>query len=84
MKKNQIFIKCGTEYKEMTKELLEACNLAGEIEKKFEKCGASKQARREGRPTDNKHAAYSVARVEQNFVFLTLLYSKTEKTRRDA
>lgn len=39
MKKNQIFIKCGTEYKEMTKELLEACNLAGEIEKKFEKCG---------------------------------------------
>ena len=30
MKKNQIFIKCGTEYKEMTKELLEACNLAGE------------------------------------------------------
>lgn len=38
MKKNQIFIKCGTEYKEMTKELLEACNLAGEIEKKFEKC----------------------------------------------
>ena len=31
MKKNQIFIKCGTEYKEMTKELLEACNLAGEI-----------------------------------------------------
>ena len=36
MKKNQIFIKCGTEYKEMTKELLEACNLAGEIEKKFE------------------------------------------------
>ena len=23
MKKNQIFIKCGTEYKEMTKELLE-------------------------------------------------------------
>ena len=39
MKKNQIFIKCGTEYKEMTKELLEACDLAGEIEKKFEKCG---------------------------------------------
>ena len=36
MKKNQIFIKCGTEYKEMTKELLEACDLAGEIEKKFE------------------------------------------------
>ena len=30
MKKNQIFIKCGTEYKEMTKELLEACDLAGE------------------------------------------------------
>lgn len=27
MKKNQIFIKCGTEYKEMTKELLEACDL---------------------------------------------------------
>ena len=39
MKKNQIFIKCGTEYKEMTKELLEACDLEGEIEKKFEKCG---------------------------------------------
>ena len=36
MKKNQIFIKCGTEYKEMTKELLEACDLEGEIEKKFE------------------------------------------------
>ena len=36
MKKNQIFIKCGTEYKEMTKELLEACDLAEEIEKKFE------------------------------------------------
>ena len=39
MKKNQIFIKCGTEYKEMTKELLEACDLAGEIEKKFVKYG---------------------------------------------
>ena len=39
MKKNQIFIKCGTEYKEMTKELLKACDLEGEIEKKFEKCG---------------------------------------------
>ena len=39
MKKNQIFIKCGTEYKEMTKELLEACDLEGEIEKKFVKCG---------------------------------------------
>ncbi len=37
-----------------------------------------------GAPTDNKHAAYSVVRVEQNFVFLTLLYSKTEKTRRNA
>ena len=36
MKKNQIFIKCGTEYKEMTKELLKACDLEGEIEKKFE------------------------------------------------
>ena len=35
MKKNQICIKCGTEYKEMTKELLEACDLEGEIEKKF-------------------------------------------------
>ncbi len=35
MKKNQIFIKCGTEYKEMTKEMLEACDLAGEIRKKF-------------------------------------------------
>ena len=31
MKKNQIFIKCGTEYKEMTKELLEACDLEGEL-----------------------------------------------------
>ena len=39
MKKNQIFIKCGTEYKEMTKELLEASDLAGEIEKKFVKYG---------------------------------------------
>ena len=37
MKKNQIFIKCGTDYKEMTKELLGACDLAGEIERKFEK-----------------------------------------------
>lgn len=36
MKKNQIFIKCGTEYKEMTKELLEACDLAGEIELSFQ------------------------------------------------
>ena len=30
MKKNQIFIKCGTEYKEMTKELLEAAIWQGD------------------------------------------------------
>ena len=61
-----------------------APRISNSRKKKFEKCEASKQARREGRPTDNKHAAYSVVRVEQNFVFLTLLYSKTEKTRRNA
>ena len=31
MKKNEIYIKSGTEYKEMTKELLEQCDLAGQI-----------------------------------------------------
>ena len=31
MKKNEIYIKSGTEYKEMTKELLEQCNLAEQI-----------------------------------------------------
>lgn len=36
MKKNQIYIKCGTEYTRMTKELLEVCDLAGEIRKKFQ------------------------------------------------
>lgn len=38
MKKNQILIKCGTDYTGMTKELLEASDLAGEIEQKFAKC----------------------------------------------
>ena len=28
MEKNQIYIKCGTNYKEMTKELLETCRLS--------------------------------------------------------
>ena len=28
MKKNEIYIKSGTEYKDMTKELLEQCDLA--------------------------------------------------------
>ena len=36
MKKNQIYINCGTEYTRMTKELLEVCDLAGEIRKKFQ------------------------------------------------
>ena len=31
MKQNQIYIKCGTEYKEMTKELLEVCDLDSHI-----------------------------------------------------
>ena len=31
MEKNQIFIKSGTEYKNITKELLEASNLAEQI-----------------------------------------------------
>ena len=31
MKKNEIYIKSGTEYKEMTKELLEQCDLAEQI-----------------------------------------------------
>ena len=35
MEKNQIYIKCGTEYTQMTKELLEVSDLSGEIEKKF-------------------------------------------------
>ena len=34
MKKNQIYIKCGTDYTAMTMELLETCDLAGEIEQK--------------------------------------------------
>ena len=34
MKKNQIYIKCGTDYTAMTRELLETCDLAGEIEQK--------------------------------------------------
>ena len=38
MEKNQIYIKCGTAYTQMTKELLMACDLAGEIRKKFERC----------------------------------------------
>lgn len=33
MEKKQIYIKCGTEYKEMTKELLETCDLAAVIKK---------------------------------------------------
>ena len=41
MKKNQILIKCGTDYTEMTKELLEASDLAGKIEQKFAKCETS-------------------------------------------
>ena len=36
MKKNQIYIKCGTDYTAMTRELLETCDLAGEIRKKKE------------------------------------------------
>lgn len=36
MKKNQIYIKCGTDYTAMTRELLETCDLAGEIRKKRE------------------------------------------------
>ena len=32
MKKNQIYIKCGTDYTAMTMELRETCDLAGEIE----------------------------------------------------
>ena len=39
MKKNQIYIKCGTDYTGMTKELLTECDLAGEIERKFKKTG---------------------------------------------
>ena len=31
MNKNEIYIKSGTQYKEMTKELLEACDLAVQI-----------------------------------------------------
>ena len=31
MKKNEIYIKSGTEYKDMTKELLEQCDLAEQI-----------------------------------------------------
>ena len=31
MEKNQIYIKCGTNYKEMTKELLSVCGLSHQI-----------------------------------------------------
>ena len=63
MKKNQIFIKCGTEYKEMTKELLEACNLAGEIEKKFEKCGLKVLSENSGAGAAGFYFFYSVDKL---------------------
>lgn len=39
MKKNQIYIKCGTDYKEMTKELLQECGLAGMIGDRHSRIG---------------------------------------------
>lgn len=39
MKKNQIYIKCGTEYKQMTKELLTECRLAELIPEKESRIG---------------------------------------------
>ena len=49
MEKKQIYIKCGTEYKEMTKELLEICDLAAVIKKHWgETCGKLCRLYRDG------------------------------------
>lgn len=39
MKENQIYIKCGTDYREMTKELLKACDLKTRIREKEKRIG---------------------------------------------
>ena len=39
MEKNQIYIKCGTEYTRMTKELLKECNLKELISDRNKKIG---------------------------------------------
>ena len=54
MKKNQIYIKCGTDYTAMTRELLETCDLAGEIEQKFEKCGLKALFENVENPSQNR------------------------------
>lgn len=50
MEKNQIYIKCGTEYTQMTKELLEVSDLSGEIEKKFLAAGIKNSEAEENCP----------------------------------